>query len=533
VPIEHVVVLCLENRSFDHMLGFLQHPKPDFDGLLHDGPYDNAGYQRAPRVPATPKAKRVLPFGPDHSHDAVMAQLGAKGTGSARHVTNDGFVQSYERKARGLNPARLDGLLGPVLTWWQSRKQKTMPTAKGCGPLVMLCQDPAQVPVLSKLALEFAVCDRWFCSVPGETWPNRNYLHAATSDGETDIEIRGYTNPTIFELLEDHGASWRIYHDDTPQVWAFPALWDTPQRHEKWYSFDHFADHCAAGDLPSYSFIEPNHQPPLHTLDRISALGGTAGVSDSQHPENNLVSVDAYKAFNDHTDTDFARGDELIATVYEALRRNAGLFAKTMLLITYDEHGGLYDHAPPPTDAPAPGGDRGPGSAALHELWHRRVQKFDFRMLGPRVPAVVVSPLIEPATVSHEVHDHASVPATLRALFAPGAGPLTKRDAWSAPFHGLATRASPRTNLPDLSAHVRPRARAAAAPAAAQQPVLTEGQVPQYYKEFIAQSDFVRNKLRQLGEPEMPAQAPASGVERATETSQAFAAAAHRHRHPG
>src|SRR5207249_3564501 len=119
----------------------------------------------------------------------------------------------YERKARGLNPARLDGLLGPVLTWWQRRKQKTMPAAKGCGPLVMLCQDPARVPVLSKLALEFAVCDRWFCSVPGETWPNRNYLHAATSDGETDIEVRGYTNPTIFELLEDHGASWRIYHD--------------------------------------------------------------------------------------------------------------------------------------------------------------------------------------------------------------------------------------------------------------------------------------------------------------------------------
>src|SRR6185437_4145907 len=147
-------------------------------------------------------------------------------------------------------------------------------------------------------------------------------------------------------------------------------------------------------------------------------------------------------------------------------------------------------------------------------------------------PAVVVSPLIEPATVSHEVRDHASVPATLRALFAPGAKPLTKRDAWSAPFHDLATRDTPRTGLPDLSAHLRPRAKAAAAAAAAQQPALTEGQVPQYYKEFIAQSDFVRDKLRQLGEPEMPAQAPASGVQRATQTTEAFTQAAHNHRHP-
>jgi phospholipase C len=539
MPVEHIVVLCLENRSFDHMLGFLDHPaKADFDGLLNGGPFDNAGFRGAPRVAATPGAKKVLPFGPDHSHDAVMLQLGAKGTGPARTVSNDGFVVSYERKCRGMDPARLDGLIGPVLNWWQSGKQKTARKANGCGPLVMLCQSPAHIPALSTLALQFAVCDQWFCSVPGETWPNRNYLHAATSDGETDIEIRGYTNPTIFELIEDHGASWRIYHDDTPQVWAFPALWDTPERHKNWYSFDHFAGHCAAGDLPSYSFIEPNHRPPLHTLDRNPSLGGTPGVSDSQHPENNLVSVAAYEKFDGHATTDFARGDQLIASVYEALRGNPELFAKTMLLITYDEHGGLYDHRPPPTDVPAPGGDRGPGAAALHAIWHRRVQKFDFRMLGPRVPAVVISPLIEPGTVSHQVHDHASVPATLRALFAPGAKPLTKRDAWSPTFHGLATRDTPRTDLPDLSAHVRPKPKAAAAPgaaapAAAAEPAVTEEQVPGYYQEFIRQSDFVRNKLRQLGEPELETPAPASGFERAIQTSQSFTEAAHRHRHPG
>src|SRR5215813_1520809 len=270
VPIEHLVVLCLENRSFDHMLGFLEHPAEDFNGLLRGGPYDNEGWDGGNRVAVSAQAKRVLPFGPDHSHDAAMEQLALVGRGKSRRATNDGFVLSYERKARGLAPARLGGMLGPLLNWMQKRKEAKAAIATGRGPLVMLCQHPSQVPALSKLALEFAVCDQWFCSVPGETWPNRNFLHAATSDGETDIEIRGYTNPTIFELLERNNADWRIYFDDTPQVWAFPALWDRADRHRNWYLSEKFAEHVAANNLPKYSFIEPNHRPPMHVLDHNS-----------------------------------------------------------------------------------------------------------------------------------------------------------------------------------------------------------------------------------------------------------------------
>ncbi|HXL18552.1 MAG TPA: alkaline phosphatase family protein [Streptosporangiaceae bacterium] len=539
MPIDHVVVLCLENRSFDHMLGYLDHPADDFDGLLRGGSFDNAGADGGSRVRATPEAKRVLPFGPDHSHDAVMAQLRLTGSGKNRHPTNDGFVVSYERKAGGLVPVKLGGVLGPVLGWWQGRKRATTPTAKGRGPLVMLCQPPAQVPVLSQLALDFAVCDRWFCSVPGETWPNRNFLHAATSDGETNIEIRPYTNPTIFELLEKHGATWRIYHDDTPQVWAFPALWDTAERHQNWYPSARFAEHVAAGDLPNYSFIEPNHRPPLHMLDHNAAFGGSPGVSDSQHPENNLVSDQAYDAFNAAADTDFARGEGLIATIYEALRANPELFSRTMLLITYDEHGGLYDHRLPPA-APAPGGGRGPIGRILHGIWHRQVHRFDFTMLGPRVPAVIVSPLIDAGTVDHREHDHASVPATLRALFAPNVKSLTRRDAWAPPFHDLAKRQLPRTDMPDLSGYVpaTPAARAVAAtPAAATASTAAgalaadAGTVPPYYRDFIKQSDEVRKRLRRVGEPEMPAAAAPAGIQRAAQTTRAFEQAAHRHRH--
>jgi phospholipase C len=544
VPIEHVVVLCLENRSFDHMLGFLDHPDPAFDGLLRGGPRDNPGWDGGERVAATPGAKKVLPFGPDHSHDAVMAQLALAGPRSGRHATNGGFVASYERKARGLAPARLGGLLGPLLTRWQERKQAAAPKAAGCGPLVMLCQSPGQVPVLSALASGFAVCDRWFCSVPGETWPNRNYLHAATSDGETDIEIRAYKNRTIFELLEKNGATWRIYHDDTPQAWAFPALWDTPGRHAKWYPTARFTTHVAAGDLASYSFIEPNHHPPLHTHDHNPIFGGSPGASTSQHPENNLVSNAAYDTFDPATDTDFARAEGLIATIYEALRANPELFARTLLLITYDEHGGLYDHVPPPTDVPAPGGGRGPVARILHAISHRTVHRFGFTMLGPRVPAVIVSPLVDAGTVIHQVYDHASVPSTLRALFAPRAAPLTHRDAWARPFHEVANRDVPRADLPDLSKYVpaavapaaaAPAAAAAAAPAAAvpaAHGAVEEAQVPEYYGDFIDQADQVRKRLRKLGEPELPAEAAPAGIQRATQTSDAFAQAAHRHRHP-
>jgi phospholipase C len=532
VPIDHVVVLCLENRSFDHMLGFLQHPAEDFDGLLHGGPYDNPGWDGGSRVRATPEAKRVLPFGPDHSHDAVMEQLAIKGRGIERRATNQGFVKSYERKARGLAPAELGGVLGPVLSWWQKRKLAGMPTAIGRGPLVMLCQPPAQVPVLSRLALDFAVCDRWFCSVPGETWPNRNFLHAATSDGETDIEIRAYTNPTIFELLEANGATWRIYHDDTPQVWAFPRLWDTAERHKNWYPFERFADHVARADLPSYSFIEPNHRPPLHMLDHNPTFGGAPGVSDSQHPENNLVSNAAYDTFDAARSTDFARGEGLIASIYEALRANPELFARTMLLITYDEHGGLYDHRPPPSGVPAPGGGRGPLGRILHAIWHRKVHRFDFRTLGPRVPAVIVSPLIDSGTVDHREHDHASVPATLRALFASDAKPLTRRDAWAPPFHDVAQRQSPRTDLPDLSSYL-PAAPAMPAVAAAVPAGGADGSVvvPAYYRDFITQSDAVRKRLRRVMEPEVSAAVASAGIERAAQTSRAFEQAAHRHRH--
>jgi phospholipase C len=524
--IEHVVVLMLENRSYDHLLGYVPHPDPLFDGLL-GRTFTNPGWGRGPRVAAAPGAKQVLPVGPDHSHDAVMQQLALR-RGKPR---NQGFIRSYERKGRGLSAPAFGGLLGPLVNLAKSLFVHPGPAVTGRGPLVMASQPPGNVPVLAQLAREFAVCSRWFCSVPGETWPNRNFAHAATSDGQTQIEVRPYTNRTIFELLEDHRVDWRIYYDDTPQVWAFPALWDTPDRHAKWFPVDTFTSHVAAGDLAPYTFIEPNHRPPLHTLDHAPAVG-TPGLSNSQHPENNLVSNAAYDTFTLTGESDFTRAEHLIATIYEALRARPDVFDRTVLLVTYDEHGGLYDHVPPPTGVPAPGGPISGAGRVQRFLLYRKCAAFDFTMLGPRVPAVVISPRVPAGTVDVQTHDHASIPATLRALFAPAARPLTERDNSAAPFHELCTLPEARTDLPDLSAHATPLTSAISAPrAAVTAAAATEpAAVPAYYQPFLAQAEQVQQHLAAVGEPELATPVTGPAVDQGAEITRAFAAAADRHR---
>ena len=266
-PVDHVVVLVLENRSFDHMLGFVPHDSPLFHGLTRGGPYTNPPWRSSgPPTPATPDAKPVLPVDPNHSHDAVIRQLRLGGLAGAR------------RPGRGLAPPTFEGLLGPLANWWFRRNAGANPVTDR-GGLIMRCQPPSQVPVLATLALQFGVCSKWFASVPGETWPNRNFLHAATSDSTTDNEIRFYTDPTIFELLEDHGKTWRIYYDDTPQVWAFRRLWE-PTRLPNWFPFPEFARHVQQGQLPSYAFIEPNTGHPS-THRRRRATAGTRATTST------------------------------------------------------------------------------------------------------------------------------------------------------------------------------------------------------------------------------------------------------------
>jgi phospholipase C len=541
--VDHVIVLALENRSFDHLLGYVPHPDPLFDGLTKGGPFTNPPWHgQGQPVEVSSDAKPVLPVDPDHSHDAVMQQLAVRGLGPARHATNQGFVASYEDKGRGLAAPSFAGLFGPIANLVSRRKAATG-HVEGRGPLVMRCQAQEQVPVLAALALEFGVCSRWFASVPGETWPNRNFLHAATSDGTTNIELRFYDDPTIFELLEQHGRSWHIYHDDTPQVWAFDNLWVPSERRRNWFAFGEFARHVREARLPHYSFIEPNHHPPVH----VSPGGGGHGdTSNSQHPGNNRVADAEYDGYPQagRGNEDFYRAEQLVAAVYEALRSSPELFERSLLLITYDEHGGLYDHVPPPADAVSPGDAPSLLGRIVSFFFRRRAASFDFTMYGPRVPAVVVSPYVRAGTVSAEVRDHASVPATLRALFAPDAKPLTRRDQHAVRFDTLLGLDQPRGggDLPDLSGHLP------AAPVATREAVLAppaeaaaagaEPPVPEYYEDFVELADQVAAKLAKVAPAEaaegLAAPAPTTQLgprARARQVTAAFAAAAEAARH--
>jgi phospholipase C len=376
--IKHVVVLMLENRSFDHMLGLLDHPSlpkaTDADEVVEN-----------PLDPSNPN-ERFTPFelndyvslgaDPKHGYPDVMRQLtGTTGPwGDPYTLTNSGFAWNYHEKTN--QP----------------------------GEQVLGCYTPKLLPALSTLAREYAVCSRWFCSVPSETWPNRLFAHAATSDGWVENEEKLYANKTVFELLSEASPerSWQIFYGDIPQVAVFSELiWHAGGL--RFSRLNEFFDRAREGRLPNYSFIEPRH------------FGSSV---QSQHPLSRVL-----------------LGERLIAEVYNALTAHEEAWRETVLLITYDEHGGFYDRVPPARAVPDAPGVADP--------------KFGFRfdLLGPRVPTVVISPWIVRGAVDDEPHDHTSIIATLRELYGFDAT-LTARDAAATGISQLLTRDEPRPPIP-------------------------------------------------------------------------------------
>lgn len=382
--IKHLVVLMLENRSFDHMLGFLKSSTYAIDGLNGDETNpDSSGQQ----ITVTRDSKYVGDLKDDPGHDfiSVNEQIfgNSQGTGSGPYM--QGFVKSYEAQTGNLARSRN----------------------------VMKCFRPGRIPALTKLAQEFAVCDRWFSSVPGPTLPNRAFAFGATSQGRVNMSPNYLTLKTIFERLNEHGVSSKIYFTD----WTF-ALGvkhigiDNPSRYFRFY--DTFKKDCKDNKLPAYSFIEPRYYD-------LSQRGPDFMASD-QHPDHNV--------FN---------GEKLIKEVYEAITKNKQTWESTILVITYDEHGGLFDHVRPPSAVPPGDGDS-------------QTPPFKFDRLGVRVPAVIVSPYIPRGTIVHDVFDHTSIIATARKLFLQGKPNtwLTERDRHANTFEGCLTLPVPRTDKPSI-----------------------------------------------------------------------------------
>jgi len=395
--IEHVFVLMLENRSFDHMLGFGSITGTDaetggateVDGLNgnESNLYNGAEYK------VTAGADWVISTDPGHEFPNVLEQLCGPGAvyakgGTYPAINNSGFVASYATE-RGADPRE-----------------------------IMKCYAPGQLPVLNALAREFVVCDNWHAPMPGPTWPNRMFVHGASSGGldhsPSTLEIAGWEsirgfpmpNGTIFDRLNAAGIPRRLYAgDDFPMVSALRGIHLDDIRH-----YDLFAGDVAQASYPDrYIFIEPSY-------DVLNDYRN----GNSQHPLG-----------------DVTKGEALIKATYEALRKSP-IWTSSLLIVTWGEHGGFYDHAAPPR-AVAPG-DTAPGN-------HLNANGFTFEQYGPRVPAVVISPLIPKNLVDHRVYDHTSILATVESLF--GLAPLTQRDAKANRLNELATLATARDDAPE------------------------------------------------------------------------------------
>jgi phospholipase C len=385
----------LENRSFDHMLGFLYPNKTGpngqpFEGLLGaetNNDADGNPVQVFPIDPATPDAYFMPGANPGEGYANTNSQL--FGTGNppkSATPANGGFVTNY----------------AAAIAYDKQKHRTVLP---GTVPSnIMGIFTNAALPVLSGLAAGFAVCDHWYSSVPTETLPNRAFACAATSQGHMNDSTSSFTVPSIFGHMTAHGLSWKVYgYDKDPLTRGnFPDTVSAPD--SCFGKFPDFLDDAAAGKLAAYSFLEPDW--------------GSTG--NSQHPNY-----------------DVALGEVLIQQVYQALRNGPG-WNQTLLIITYDEHGGCYDHVAPPGGAVPPDACEGEYG-------------FDFTRFGVRVPAVLVSPLIAAGTIYRVPAgsmpiDHTSVLKTIERRW--DLPTLTARDAAAPDLGGVLTLPTPRTDDP-------------------------------------------------------------------------------------
>ena len=369
--INRVIVLMLENRSFDHVLGSLAPEIAELKGINLASPgintYDGKPYSQKPG------AARFLNFDPRHELEHVAVQL--KGG-------NAGFVQDFAQSYPSADPAT-------------------------DLPEVMKYHASGVLPAIHELAKNFTVCDQWYASVPGPTWCNRLFALSGTSlgrvampDGIMSLNLHWYSQPTLFDRLNEKKIPWKVYFGDAPLSFLFVNQWekDNVARHRTMTEF--YRDVATAtttdsdpkkGDplgLPPFSFIEPAYFQP--------------GATDA-HPPHDIFAADA-----------------LVGSVYNAIRANEKLWSETLLVVAFDEHGGFYDHVTPPR-AEAPD---------FHQ------EEYSFDQLGIRVPVILVSPWVR-ARVFSDVMDHTSLLKYLTGKWS--LGPLGYRTRDAATFNAAIT----------------------------------------------------------------------------------------------
>jgi phospholipase C len=364
MPFDHIVVVMMENHSFDNLLGALGRTRTDVDGLSFDGAGQASNAN--PGSPRTPPEVKAFPL---------------QTTAQAKNVS-----QSWKATHEQIDSGAMDGFV------------KSVNAIEPMGYYT-----PEVLPFAYSLASTFTIADRWFCSVPGPTYPNRRFLLAGTAFGGTVTglgTLLDHPPPhgTIFDRLSDHHISWGSYFTDIPMTSVIPSIvLEHPNHHHLISKFFH---DCKAGNLPAVSFVDPG----VGLLSSIaSAVASLPSIVKDALRLLGASFHDPPPAETEEDPGDMYYGELWAHSVIEAVLRSPA-WQRTLLIYTYDEHGGYYDHVPPPA-APVPD-DIPP-----------KLQPGDppgnYDVYGPRVPAVIVSPYSKPAGVSNVVHDHTSVLATI------------------------------------------------------------------------------------------------------------------------
>jgi phospholipase C len=354
-PIKHVILLMLENRSFDQMLGAMQQLYSDVDGVP-SSPGDRTNVDPQGTVfKQVPTTDKQMPMDPKHDTDHVRAQLSNN---------NTGFVRDFAI----------------------ARPQSTAQDRQN----IMAFYPLNFLPALHTLARDFTICDRWFSSLPGPTWPNRFFALSGTSNGSVEMpglehpDLEGFfkqDQPTLFDRLNEAQRSWKVYFYDFSLSLLFNHQ-RQPENLLRYRFIDHFFNDVKdEPNFPDFVLIEPKY---------------TGVDQNDDHPPHNIM-----------------KGEKLIADVFNAIRSNEPLWSTSLLIVTFDEHGGFYDHVVPPR-------------AANPDGKVSTKPDFDFTQLGVRVPALLISPYTR-RRVEHTIFDHTSMLKYLTEKW--NLGPLGARTA--------------------------------------------------------------------------------------------------------
>jgi phospholipase C len=365
------VVVMMENHSFDNLLGALA-----LSGQKH---------------------AHGLKF--NHRGEALNSNPGPKG---------EGTVTAFKIPT-GAQMPRVTQTWNATHIQIDGGKMDGFPRSVECDePMGYWTEDV--LPFAYSFARSFTIANRWFCSAPCQTYPNRRFLMAGTAYGDIATDNESLKDPpppngTIFDRLQAYGVSWHNYFTDLPQTGIIPTIIEKyPSNITPIAKF--FTD-CEAGTLPSVSFVDPEFGAltdigaPLAALPQLETIATKTQTTGGDEESEQDMEYGEYWAF------------QVVSAVLKS-----PAWPRTLLIYTYDEHGGYYDHVPPPPAIPP---DSIPPELGPENL------PGGYDIYGPRVPGIVASPYGKPNGVTNVVHDHTSVLATIEAKWNLPA--LTYRDA--------------------------------------------------------------------------------------------------------